>query len=46
MNCHIELKCSVNEVTEFINTQIQEFMSIDDPKEIATILKNISTNIS
>ncbi|MFL0167511.1 MULTISPECIES: hypothetical protein [Clostridium] len=46
MNCSIELKYSVNEVTEFINTQIQELMSIDDPKEIATILKNISANIA
>ena len=43
---HIELKHSVNEVIEFLNTQIQKLTNIDDYKEIAIILKNIAPNMA
>lgn len=42
----IELKHSVNEVTEFLNAQIQALTSTDDSKEVATILKCIAPNIA
>jgi PKD repeat protein len=46
MKYNISLKCSIHEVLDFLNSQIQELSNTHNTKDISNILKDIASKVS